>query len=109
MPDSRRAMARPISEKLERQCNTPEQAFGSVITHLRVKRKWSQQYVSEKSGYSVRYITQVERGTQNPSLRMIRALAGVFELSPGQLLDRSERLYRKHDGEWRAAKRSTGK
>lgn len=79
-------MARPISGKLERYSNTPEQAFGAVITSLRAKRNWSQQYVSEKSGYSLRYVTQVERGTQNPSLRMILALAEVFGLTPGRLL-----------------------
>jgi len=90
-------MARPITEKLERHSNTPEEAFGTVITHLRVKRSWSQEYVSEKSGYSVRYITQVERGTQNPSLRVILALAGVFGVRPAQLLARAERLYRKQE------------
>jgi transcriptional regulator with XRE-family HTH domain len=88
-------MARPITEKLERHSRTPEQAFGAVITSLRVKRKWSQQHVSEKSGYSVRYLNQVERGTQNPSLRMILALAGLFGLRPSQLLARAERLYLK--------------
>jgi transcriptional regulator with XRE-family HTH domain len=90
-------MARPIADKLERHTTTPEQAFGTVITRLRVKRQWSQEYVSERSGYSLRYITQVERGTQNPSLRMIRALAGVFGLPPGQLLTQAERLYLKSE------------
>lgn len=90
-------MARPITEKLERHSDTPEQAFGAVITKLRVKRNWSQEYVSEKSGYSVRYVTQVERGTQNPSLRMILALAGLFRLRASQLLARAERLYRKQE------------
>jgi len=98
-------MARPISDKLERHTSTPEEAFGAVITRLRVKRKWSQQYVSEKSGYSLKYVTLVERGKQNPSLRMIRALAQVFGLPPGTLLTRSERLYRQHAGRKTPGKR----
>jgi transcriptional regulator with XRE-family HTH domain len=94
-------MARPISAKLERRTDTPERAFGWVITGLRVTRKWSQQDLSDKSGYSVRYLNQVERGTRNPCLRLIRALAGALGVSPGHLLTRAENLYLKHQGKRR--------
>jgi len=86
-------VARPIKDNLERHCDTPEQALGSVITDLRVQRKWPQEYVAEKSGYSLKYFRMVERGTQNPTYRFMLAVAPMFDLNPSQLLARAERKH----------------
>ena len=87
-------MARPITDNLERHYDTPEQALGYVITQLRVRRNWPQEYVAEKSGYSQRYFLRVERGTQNPTYRFMLAVAPLFGLSPSQLLARAERMHK---------------
>ena len=87
-------MARPITDNLERHYDTPEQALGYVITQLRVKKNWPQEYVAEKAGYSQRYFLRVERGTQNPTYRFMLAVAPLFGLSPSQLLARAERKHR---------------
>ena len=87
-------MARPITDNLERHFDTPEQALGYVITQLRVKKNWPQEYVAEKSGYSQRYFLRVERGTQNPTYRFMLAVAPLFGLTPSQLLARAERQHK---------------
>lgn len=84
-------VARPISLKLKRETNTPEQALGALITKLRTAKGWSQGKLSEKLGYDASYLGRVERGTQSPTLRMIVATAQVFGLKPSQLLARAER------------------
>ena len=82
------------SPKSQRHYDTPEQALGYVITQLRVKKNWPQEYVAEKAGYSQRYFLRVERGTQNPTYRFMLAVAPLFDLNPSQLLARAERKYR---------------
>jgi transcriptional regulator with XRE-family HTH domain len=87
-------VARPITENLERSCDTPEQALGYVITMMRVHKEWPQEYVAEKSGYSLKYFRMVERGTQNPTYRFMLAVAPLFGLTPSQLLARAERQHK---------------
>jgi transcriptional regulator with XRE-family HTH domain len=87
-------VARPITDNLERHYDTPEQALGYVITQLRVRKNWPQEYVAEKSGYSQRYFLRVERGTQNPTYRFMLAVAPLFDLTPSQLLARAERKHK---------------
>ena len=84
-------MARPISSKLKRESKTYRQALGAVVTRLRTARKWSQQELADKTGYSTVYVNGLELGNRNPSLEMIQAVAQVFGLRPSQLLARAER------------------
>ena len=88
-------MARPITPKLERQHNTPEEALGAVVTMLRTAKSWSQEYLAEKVGCTKVYVNRLEHGRQSPTLRLIAALAQVFGLRPSQLLARAERKYLK--------------
>ena len=83
-------MARPISSKLKREFKTYRQALGAVVTRLRTGRKWSQQSLADKTGYSLTYISGVELGHRNPSLEMIQAIAQVFGMRASQLLARAE-------------------
>ena len=84
-------MARPISSKLKRESKTYRQALGAVVTRLRTARKWSQQELADKTGYSTVYVNGLELGNRNPSLEMIQAVAQVFGLRPSQLLALAER------------------
>ena len=86
-------MVRPIKPNLKRQRNTLRQAVGSVITELRTKRKWSQEEVGYKAGYSSRFIIMIEKGQQNFSFDLLIAVAGVFGLSGSQLLAKAERRH----------------
>jgi len=87
-------VARPITDNLERHCDTPERSLGAVITTSRVKRNKPQEYVAEKSGYSLKYFRMVERGTQNPTYKFMLAVAPVLGLRPSQLLSLAERKHR---------------
>ena len=84
-------MARPISSKLKRESKTYRQALGAVVTRLRTARKWSQQELADKTGYSTVYVNGLELGNRNPSLEMIQAVAQVFGMRPSQLLVLAER------------------
>ncbi len=88
-------MARPISEKLKRQTRTLAEALGAAITQLRVKKRWSQGQLAEKSGYELSSISRIERGKTNPTMALVIVMADTFSLRPSQLLARAERKYRK--------------
>jgi transcriptional regulator with XRE-family HTH domain len=84
-------VAHPIGSQLKRQQNTLQQALGAAITDLRTQRKWSQQVLADRLGYVLSYINSLERGKQNPSFKLIVAIAQVFEMRPSQLLVHAER------------------
>lgn len=86
-------MVRPRPPAIKRQHNSPDEAFGAVVTELRVGKEWSQERLSEKVGCSEPYINRMEQGKLSPTLGMIVALAQVFGLSSSQLLARAERKY----------------
>lgn len=84
------SVARPI-KPIKRQCNTPEEALGAIITDLRIAKKWSQEDIAEKVGYTKAYMGRVEKGKQSPTLKCIVNVAQVFGLRPSQLLAQAER------------------
>ncbi len=84
-------MARPISNKLKRQTRTLGQALGFVVTNLRVKKKWSQGDLAGKSGFEITTINRLEQGKANPTMALVIALSGSFEIRPSELLSRAER------------------
>lgn len=76
---------------------TLEQACGQVIADLREKQHLSQMDLAVASGYSLRYIGDVERGTKSPTLRTMNDLATLLNISLSGLLVRAERrLHSKH-------------
>ncbi len=88
-------MARPISGKLKRQTETLGQALGAVVTALRTQKKWSQEKLALKSGYSLQWINRLEQGKANPTMELVIVMSDVFGLRPSQLLARAERKYQK--------------
>lgn len=55
--------------------STFRQNFGATFRAIRKSKKLNQDMVAEKSGLSVSYISDVERGAANPKLDTIDALA----------------------------------
>jgi transcriptional regulator with XRE-family HTH domain len=53
---------------------------------LRLEREWSQVYLSEHTGLSRTFISDIELGRKEPCLRSIEILAQGFELSVSELL-----------------------
>ena len=50
-------------------------AFGRHLRALRQQRGLSQEEVAERAGVHVTYLSGVERGHRNPSLKIVRRIA----------------------------------
>lgn len=70
---------------------TLEQACGQVIFELREKQGLSQMDLAVATGYSLRYIGDVERGTKSATLRTMNDLATLLKVRLGDLVSQAER------------------
>jgi transcriptional regulator with XRE-family HTH domain len=59
--------------------------FGSHLRSLRTKAGMTQEELADKSGIHVTYLSGVERGLRNPSIRNVRRLANALGLPTRQL------------------------
>ena len=55
-------------------------AFGSHVRSLRLSLGLSQEEVAHRAGFHVNYLTGIERGLRNPSLKNIRTPAAALEI-----------------------------
>ena len=70
----------------------PMTVFGAVVRRRRCALGLSQQKLGEQCGLTQEYISGIERGTRNPTLKSIWTLAGGLEASPGDLLLEAEEI-----------------
>ena len=61
------------------------QKFGQVIKALRKKRQFTQEDLSEKSDIGVQYISKIENGAANPTLKVIRVIAIALDAALPEL------------------------
>lgn len=54
--------------------------IGQVIRHHRLKRMITQEEVAERTGLSVTYISDIERGKRNVSVLNLAKLSSAFDL-----------------------------
>ncbi|MDD9994882.1 MAG: helix-turn-helix transcriptional regulator [Chloroflexota bacterium] len=60
-------------------------AFGRHVRAMRMQRGATQEDVAYRAGVHVTYLSGIERGIRNPSLKNIRALAEALEASTAEL------------------------
>ena len=60
-------------------------AFGRHIRHMRALRGSTQEEVAHRAGVHVTYLSGIERGVRNPSLKNIRAIAKALGASTAEL------------------------
>ena len=84
-------MPRPIGLSPSRRIRTIEDALGIVVKELRVKRGLSQAALADKLGYTVSFISKLERGEMNVTLRSLFDLAGALETDAEILVKRARR------------------
>jgi transcriptional regulator with XRE-family HTH domain len=60
--------------------------FGKKVKSIRLKKGMSQGDVARKLGVSANYISQIERGVENLSLKGIEKLAKTIDVSTSELL-----------------------
>lgn len=59
--------------------------FGCRLRSLREQRGLTQQMLGEKAGVGYKYLGAVERGQENPSLKVISRLADALEVELDEL------------------------
>jgi transcriptional regulator with XRE-family HTH domain len=82
-------MGRPLKRKAE----TREQAIGKVITELRVKKGLTGQDVAHKVGCDEGHMYEIERGQQNPTYKVLQAIADAHEIKLSKLFAMAEKKY----------------
>ena len=68
-------------------------AFGAHIRSLRLERGLSQEDVAHLAGIHVTYLSGIERGKRNPSLKNLRKLAGALGVEVGELFSFEEKCW----------------
>ncbi len=59
--------------------------IGSKIRKLRKEKKLTLEELSKKTGLSLSYISLIERGLKNPSLKALEKIAECFGINPAML------------------------
>ncbi len=67
-----------------------ERLFGRMLQELRTERGLSQEKLGFESNYHRTYISQLERGQKNPSLKAIFRLAEALGITPSDMIRRIE-------------------
>lgn len=60
--------------------------FGRNLRAYRMQRQLSQEDLGEIAGLHRTYISGLERGIRNPSIRIVAQIAAALEIEPGDLL-----------------------
>ena len=89
-------MAKPIGAVKKRYARNLGEALGVELTRLRVAKDWTQLKISERLGYDVSYVRQLEKGTKSPTLRTLSNFAEIYSLKVSVLIGRAERLLERH-------------
>jgi transcriptional regulator with XRE-family HTH domain len=76
----------------ERRPKTLEQAFGLTLVGWRKKKGFSQMDLAVSSGYSLRYIGDIERGTKSATMRTMHDLATLLDVRLSVLVIEAEAL-----------------
>jgi transcriptional regulator with XRE-family HTH domain len=61
--------------------------LGKNLRRLRDEKGWSQEDYADRAGIHRTYVSDIERGSRNPTVTMVEKLAKPFGIQPGRLLD----------------------
>jgi transcriptional regulator with XRE-family HTH domain len=84
---------RPIGIPSRRETDTIEKVLGAIITELRIGKGVSQAALADRLGYSSSYISKLERGQMNPTLRTLFDLADSLGTEPDELVKTMKRRF----------------
>lgn len=60
-------------------------AFGEYVRSLRLDRHLTQESLADAAGIHVTYLSSIERGYRNPSIKNVRRIAQGLEVSVKEL------------------------
>ena len=66
--------------------------FGNYIKSLRLQRNWTQSELAARSSLHINYISDVEKGRRNISLKNIYKIAKAFEIKIKKLMSFEEHV-----------------
>ncbi len=66
--------------------------FGARIRELRHERGLTQSDVAERAGVSLKYVSQIERGSRNPTLGVLLQLGRALDVTPERLVADLDRV-----------------
>ncbi len=61
--------------------------LGARIRDIRKRRRLSQEKLAERAGISAQYLSNIERGRENPTLDLLLRLADSLRVSLGEMCD----------------------
>ena len=61
--------------------------LGARIREIRKRQGLSQEMLAERAGISAQYISNIERGRENPTLDLMLRLSGALKVSLGEICD----------------------
>jgi transcriptional regulator with XRE-family HTH domain len=61
--------------------------LGKRIREIRKRQRLSQERLAERAGISAQYVSNIERGKENPTLDLLLRLSEALRVSLGQLCD----------------------
>jgi transcriptional regulator with XRE-family HTH domain len=92
-------MARPIGLSRQQRSDTFEGVVGAVVAQYRVKRGFSQAALADQLHCDISYISQLERGLINPSLRRILEIADVLGMDAATLIRKVSHEFERTESE----------
>lgn len=70
-------------------------AFGRVLKQARMEKELSQEALALNTGYDRTFISLLERGHRQPSIKTVFDLSTELELNASELIRRVERMVRR--------------
>jgi transcriptional regulator with XRE-family HTH domain len=86
-------VAGKVPKKLNRDCDTPAEALGAVITELRLEKQLSYHHVSSELECDPSYMNGIEHGTHNPTFEILKAIADFHKVKLSLIIARAERKH----------------
>lgn len=59
---------------------------GKNVRRLREEKGWSQEELAHRTGLHRTYISGIERGVRNPTVKIVAKIAKLLEVEPSELL-----------------------
>lgn len=82
----------PVARGIKKRPESLEQAFGQVIVEHRERLGLSQMDLAVATGYSLRYVGDIERGMKSATMRTMNDVATLFGVHLGSLITQAEGL-----------------
>lgn len=64
-----------------------QHVLGTNVRRIREAKGWSQDKLSEMSGLHRTYISGIERGVRNPTIKIVREIAAALGIKVSQLFE----------------------